>query len=327
MIGDVISGAYYHVEASDCFDFAARIPDGAVNLLWLDGPYNMGKAAWDTFAPADFLAFYDRLLVEARRILAPNGSLYLCNSTANAARLECLIAERFTVLNSIRWAKHDGAGSGNGAGAKCSKAALRSFFPQSEAIVFGAPSPEYSVEYLRDQCSRAGITPEALSAFCGFKPTGGSIGPRRYLSAEGFAPIARADYDRLQRETEYFARSYDSLYRPFSVSSSVPYTDTWTYATVPTQAGKHLAEKPADMLRDVIAASSRPGDLVCELFAGSGVGGEQAILAGRRYLGCDSDPEWAARTRARIERAEREPHKAGRPVIGVAAHTAQGRLL
>ena len=81
------------------------------------------------------------------------------------------------------------------------------------------------------------------------------------------------------------------------------------------------------MLRDVIAASSRPGDVVCELFMGSGVGGEQAALQGRRYLGCDADPEWARRALARIERAEREPHAAGKPVRVAKAAPAQGSLL
>jgi DNA modification methylase len=110
-IAAVVAGEQrWHVEAADCFDFAARIPAGAVSLLWLDGPYWMDKAAWDTFpGEGAFLAFYRRLFVEAARILAPNGSLYVCTSTAMAARLEVTVAERFEVLNSIHWAKPPGS--------------------------------------------------------------------------------------------------------------------------------------------------------------------------------------------------------------------------
>jgi site-specific DNA-methyltransferase (adenine-specific) len=355
------------VEGADCFDFAARIPGGAVNLLWLDGPYNMGKAEWDSFATdAACLDFYRRVFAEAARVLAPNGSLYVCTSTALGARMECTIAERFTVLNNIRWAKPSGSTKAE----MFDKEICRAFFPSSETIIFaeqlgadgvamGASGYTGAVDemrgfvfeplraYLDGERLRAGFDRAACDRACGNQMAGHYFSRvqwalptdanyqrlRDAFNARGGAYLRkdyaylRKDYEELRKDYEYLRKDYEELRRHFSVSTAVPYTDTWTYATVGAQDGKHLCEKPAAMLRDVIAASSRDGDVVCDWFGGSFVAGEQAILQGRRFLGCDTDPEWARRGMARIERAEREPHRSGQPIVAVGRHPAQGLLL
>lgn len=375
-IAAVLSGgARWHIACEDYRAFAARIPDGAVNLLWLDGPYAMGKAAWDVFpSVAAFLDFYREVLDVSRRVLAPNGSLYLCNSTAMTARLELLVDERFEVLNSIRWAKPEGATKAE----MSTKEAFRAFWPSSEAVIFaehksadgyalGADGFNSKCDeargcifeplraYLDGERMRAGVDKVAVNVALGFSATPGGMASRHYFSrsqwwlptAEHYAAMQRlfnangsdfltrpyadlsSEYDFLHRSYEAKASEFDSLRRPFTISAAVPYTDTWTYATVGTQDGKHPCEKPAAMLRDVVAASSRPGDLVCSFFGGSFVEGEQALLQDRRFIGCDSDPEWGTvRGPARLRRVELDPVRAGRPIKGGAGvDPAQGRLL
>ena len=85
----------------------------------------------------------------------------------------------------------------------------------------------------------------------------------------------------------HLRREYEDLRRPFNVSASVPYTDVWTYPTVQAYSGKHPCEKPREMMRDIINASSRPGDVVLDCFLGSGVTGEQAVALGRRFIGIE----------------------------------------
>ena len=55
--------------------------------------------------------------------------------------------------------------------------------------------------------------------------------------------------------------------------------------------GKHPCEKPADMLRQIINASSRPGDLVADFFMGSGSTIKAAMALGRRALGVELETE------------------------------------
>ncbi len=62
----------------------------------------------------------------------------------------------------------------------------------------------------------------------------------------------------------------------------------------------HPTEKPSALLEILIRTSCPAGGLVGDWFAGSGSAGEAALLAGRRYLGCEIDPAMAAMANGRI---------------------------
>lgn len=62
----------------------------------------------------------------------------------------------------------------------------------------------------------------------------------------------------------------------------------------------HPTEKPAALIEILVRTSCPAGGLVGDWFAGSGAVGEACRLTGRRYLGCEIDPEMAERARARI---------------------------
>jgi len=71
-------------------------------------------------------------------------------------------------------------------------------------------------------------------------------------------------------------------------------TDTWWHTIVsPTGSEKtgYPTQKPVGVLRRIVAASSRPGDLVLDFFAGSGTTGVAALELGRRFCLIDSNPE------------------------------------
>jgi DNA modification methylase len=55
----------------------------------------------------------------------------------------------------------------------------------------------------------------------------------------------------------------------------------------------HPTPKPIDLVARLIEASSRPGDLVLDPFAGSGVTGAAAEQLGRRWVCVDLDKRWA----------------------------------
>ncbi|MGS8301353.1 DNA methyltransferase, partial [Escherichia coli] len=64
-----------------------------------------------------------------------------------------------------------------------------------------------------------------------------------------------------------------------------------THKPVQFYPGKHPCEKPADMLRQIIEASSRPGDLVADFFMGSGSTIKAAMALGRRVIGVELETE------------------------------------
>ncbi|EEY9853148.1 site-specific DNA-methyltransferase [Escherichia coli] len=92
-------------------------------------------------------------------------------------------------------------------------------------------------------------------------------------------------HDSLNCKSSELLDEFKSHRRYFSVSVSVPYTDVRTHKPVQYYPGKHPCEKPADMLRQIINASSRPGDLVADFFMGFGSTIKAAMALGRRALG------------------------------------------
>lgn len=70
--------------------------------------------------------------------------------------------------------------------------------------------------------------------------------------------------------------------------------------------GKHAhhgAEKPVELLRQLIRWSCPPGGVVLDPFAGSGSAGVAAMEEGRGYLGCEIDPAYSDTAHDRIAAA------------------------
>jgi site-specific DNA-methyltransferase (adenine-specific) len=80
-------------------------------------------------------------------------------------------------------------------------------------------------------------------------------------------------------------------------------TDCWWHTIVsPTGREKtgYPTQKPEGIVRRMVQASTRPGDLCLDFFAGSGTLGAVAGALGRRYILIDSSPDALAVMRARL---------------------------
>jgi modification methylase len=107
----------------DCVAVMARLPDACADLVFADPPYNLQlgegllrpeggavagvDAAWDRF---DDLAAYDAFtrawLAQARRILKPDGAIWVMGSYHNIFRLGAALQDLgFWLLNDIIWRK------------------------------------------------------------------------------------------------------------------------------------------------------------------------------------------------------------------------------
>ena len=70
----------------------------------------------------------------------------------------------------------------------------------------------------------------------------------------------------------------------------------------PRGKGRHIAEKPVDLLRHLIRLFGGEGEegIILDSFAGSGSTGVAALAEGRRFIGFERDEIWAATANARI---------------------------
>ena len=93
------------------------------------------------------------------------------------------------------------------------------------------------------------------------------------------------------------------LQTPERASAGKTPTDVWWHTIVATNARERTGyptQKPLAILRRIVAASSRPDDLVVDWCAGSGTTGDAARLLGRRFLLCDTSTDAVAVMRRRL---------------------------
>jgi modification methylase len=114
-LGQILTG--------DCIEAMRSLPGASIDMIFADPPYNLqlgGDLArpdgshvdavtdhWDKF---DSFAAYDQFtrewLTEARRVLKPNGSLWVIGSYHNIFRVGALMQDMgFWILNDIVWRK------------------------------------------------------------------------------------------------------------------------------------------------------------------------------------------------------------------------------
>jgi len=92
--------------------------------------------------------------------------------------------------------------------------------------------------------------------------------------------------------------------KPFSRWGTLPgaYIMAGPIEKTPIAGGKDLGQ-----VEPVVRDYSRPGDLVCDPFAGSGTTGVACIRLGRRFLGWELNPETFEIARKRLEDARQLP--------------------
>jgi modification methylase len=117
------AGIRNRILVGDCLDELRRIPDASVDLVFADPPYNLQLStellrpnntrvdgvddAWDKFGSFEE---YDRFtrawLAECRRVLKPDGALWLIGSYHNVFRLGVALQDLgFWILNDVVWRK------------------------------------------------------------------------------------------------------------------------------------------------------------------------------------------------------------------------------
>jgi site-specific DNA-methyltransferase (adenine-specific) len=262
----------------------ATLPDESVRLIYLDPPFNTGRAQslqsitttraasgpagapgdrsgfkgrrYDTVKGTltryddrfdDYWAFLEPRLAEAWRLLDSRGTLYLHLDYREAHYAKVALDVLFgrdNFLNELIWAYDYGAKS------------TRRWPAKHDTILV----------YVKD--------------------------PARY----------HFDSSAVDREP-YMA---PGLVTPEKAARGKLPTDVWWHTIVTTNGSERTGyptQKPEGILRRIVQASTEPGDLVLDFFAGSGTTGAAAAALGRRYLLVDESPDAVAAMRKRLSTA------------------------
>ena len=125
-----ISPFYYDIENKiklynlETFSFLPQIPDNCVDLIFVDPPYFLSsggitcssgkrvcvdKGGWDKSRNIESIHdFNKKWLLDSKRILKPNGTIWVCGTFHNIFSVGFALQELgFKILNNIVWEKQD----------------------------------------------------------------------------------------------------------------------------------------------------------------------------------------------------------------------------
>ena len=291
----------------DSLDVIKSFKSQSIDLIVTDPPYHSTKKKnvyGDTNFPDDqqFLNWMLTHASEWKRVLKPNGSLYLFCSSDMAPYLYVHLASLMNMQNIITWTKPNEPGY-DGWKQKMNKKSLRRWYPHSERIIFCTPAMEGNLKrspfgiFLRECRLTCGLTANQLTELTGAYGkinNGGAVSNwetgRNIPNRKQYKKICEAF---IQTGKINLMPSYEDVIRPFDVDPDNLYVDVWDQTNVRQYKGKHPAEKPVLLLEHIIKTSSYEGDIILDPFSGSGSTLRAAANLNRKSIGIEIDHHWA----------------------------------
>jgi len=99
----------------DIFKGYQFLPEGFVDLLFIDPPYNQNKDfnsnRFREMKDADYEVWIDSWLSKLIKILKPTASVYICGDWKSAGAISRVMSKYFIVRNRITWEREKGRGA------------------------------------------------------------------------------------------------------------------------------------------------------------------------------------------------------------------------
>ncbi|MBN1301347.1 MAG: site-specific DNA-methyltransferase [Melioribacteraceae bacterium] len=97
------------------FDIIDYLPDGFINLLFIDPPYNIRKNFNNKLFRErpinEYTAWIESFVSKLVRCLKPDASIYVCGDWKSSTSLHLVLSKYFIVRNRITWEREKGRGS------------------------------------------------------------------------------------------------------------------------------------------------------------------------------------------------------------------------
>lgn len=254
---------------------------GKVRLIYLDPPFGTGDtfavksgpkgrsvkvpAYADNLSQDKYMEMMKNVLTLCRELLTPDGTIYLHVDYRMAAYLKVLMDDIFgkkNFVNEIIWAYKSGG------------RATKHFSRKHDDIL---------------------VYRKGASNYFDIVSVGIPRGPERRNHMK-----QQVDEDG---RVYYSIRSGGKVYKYYEDSLVFP-SDVWTdiehlHQRDPERTG-YSTQKPEALLRRIILASSQEGDIVADLFSGSGTTAAVAAKLGRRWIAADASPAALMTLRKRL---------------------------
>ncbi len=273
-------GSFYLAKAEEALDALLARYENSVRLIYLDPPFRTGESFKmkigkgknaqtvvlyeDKLDEASYLAWLKTVLIGCHKLLDPRGSIYLHLDYRMSHKARMLLDEIFgesNFMNEIIWAYRSG-----GRATRCypRKHDTILFYRKSKKVLFN------------------------------IKAVGTPRGPERRNHMKRFIDEDGRIGFSIRSNGKTYTYYEDSLIYPSDVWSDIEHLQQKD-----RERTGFLTQKPEALLKRIIAASTEPGDLVLDLFSGSGTTAAAATKLNRRFLAVDQSPVACALLRRR----------------------------
>lgn len=280
------------IYAGDCVELLAQVPEGSVDLVFADPPFNIGYR-YDVYnddrAHEEYLDWCRKWIGGVKRCLNPAGTFWLAIGDEYAAELKIISQQTgFTCRSWVIWYYTFGVNCVHGFSR--SHTHLFHFVADPKNFTFNAINPLVRVPSARQLVyGDARANPK------------GRLPDNTWIMRPQDAPNSfRQDHD-----VWYFAR---------------------VSGTFKERAGFHGCQMPEQLLGRIIRTSSNPGNIVLDPFSGSGTTVCVAKKLARRFLGFELSNEYVRQGRQRLTATNvNDPLTGPADALGSAPSTARGR--
>ena len=293
----------------DVLEGLKLLPDNSQDLIIVDPPYyKVVNEKWDKQwkTEKEYLDWCRLWFAECVRVLKDTGSFYCYGNFDILSKQKVLIFdEQLNFRQNITLSK----GLKSIAGRTSDK--LRMFPTASEYLVYYVTQNDYDDrrllikpmieirDYLNSERKKTGLTLDEMCAYCGLNDKGHGGIAYHWCSSKQPAMIPQKHYNKMQ-ETGFFKVDYTELlnkmdyvkeqHKELRYNFNLPtgQTDVWDFTPDKIRYG-HKTQKPQNISRRVVNASSNEEQSVLIPFAGSGSECEACDVLGRNWIAFEND--------------------------------------
>ncbi|MBD2204904.1 site-specific DNA-methyltransferase [Calothrix sp. FACHB-1219] len=249
----------------DAIEWLCRLETESVDLVIADPPYNIKKAEWDNFESQEAYVQWSVIWIEqVSRILKPTGSFYICGFSEILADIKLPASRFFKGCRWLIWHYKNKANLANDWGRS------------HESILHFRKSKDFymNIENVRilygEHTLKYPLHPQASTS---------NYGNNGKNNGKIWNPNLKG------------AKPRDVIEIPTTCNGMHEKT-------------KHPTQKPEELIRKFILASSQRQDIVIDPFLGSGTTAVTAEQLGRKWLGCEINSEYLELAVHRIKNAQ-----------------------
>jgi adenine-specific DNA-methyltransferase len=282
---------------------------GKVKLIYIDPPFatkadfnsNDGIRSYsDKVESAEYLEALRERLIYLREFITKDGSIFIHLDWHQVHYMKTILDEIFgyeNFVNEIIWKRtfaHGDVGQGAQHLGRLHDTIL--FYRKTDSVDINNVFVPYEKEYVEKHFNKIDHNGRRYQSVSLTAPGGASKGNPYYefLGINRYWQYSKENMNKLLNQGKIIQTKEGNVPRKkmyLDESLGIPLQDLWLDIN-PIQGGslenlQYPTQKPEALLERILKISTKKGDLIVDLFAGSGTTGAVAEKLGRRWIMCD----------------------------------------